>query len=327
MLEAAGYSSSARQVNLPSIGITELIPGDEIVRRLTNTGPAAIYEATVEAPPGMTVAVEPTSLSLGSGETAQYRLLFDNQSAPYAFWQFGNINWSDGIHTLDTPIAAQPVYLRVPREIPLSEVSGSGQLSVDVGYSGEYAFGIHGLSGPGLQEGGVVADDPNNDYSFRFDNGVTGHFFTVDPDQLYIRVSLFDALTDGDDDLDLYLYHCPTLSTCTEVGQSGSFTSDEQVDVLLPAPGLYTAQVHGFQTDETTGGPGANYEILAWSVGPGGDAGNFAADAPDTVASGDRLAIDYDWGPLDPDTIYFGAISHDTPFDVFFLTLVTANTP
>jgi subtilisin family serine protease len=31
MLEAAGYPVSARQVNLPSIGITELIPGDEVV--------------------------------------------------------------------------------------------------------------------------------------------------------------------------------------------------------------------------------------------------------------------------------------------------------
>jgi subtilisin family serine protease len=327
MLEAAGYPVSARQVNLPSIGITELIPGDEVVRRLTNIGPAAVYEATVEAPPGMTVTVEPSSLSLGSGETAEYRLLFDNQSAPYAFWQFGNITWSDGIRTLDTPIAAQPVYLRVPREVALTAISGSGQFSVDVGYSGEYALGVHGLIGPELEEAGVVADDPNNDYSFRFDNGVTGHLFTVEADQLYMRVSLFDTLTDGDDDLDLYLYHCPTLSTCTEVGQSGSFTSDEHVDVLLPEPGLYTAQVHGFQTDEVTGGPGANYEILAWSVGPGGGEGNLSMDAPDAVESGNRLAIAYDWGPLDPDTIYFGAISHDTPFDVFFLTLVTANAP
>lgn len=327
MLEAAGYSSSARQVNLPSIGITELIPGDEVVRRLTNIGPAAIYEATVEAPFGMTVTVEPSSLSLGSGETAEYRVVLGNQSAPFAFWQFGNISWSDGIHTLDTPIAAQPAYLRVPREILLTETVGSGQLSVDVGYSGEYALGMHGLIGPELEEAGIVANDPNNEYSFRFDNGVTGHLFTVEPDQLYIRVSLFNALTDGDDDLDLYLYHCPTVSTCTEVGQSGSFTSDEQVDVLLPAPGLYTAQVHGFQTDETIGGPGANYEILAWSVGPGGNEGNLVVDAPDTVESGERLEIGYDWGPLDPDTIYFGAISHDTPFGVFFLTLVTANEP
>jgi subtilisin family serine protease len=327
MLEAAGYPTASRQVNLPSIGITELIPGDQVTRRVTNLGPAAVYDATIEAPPGMAVAVEPASLSLGSGETAEYRLRFDNQTAPFAFWQFGNINWTNGIHTIDTPIAAQPVYLRAPRDIELTELSGSGQLPVDFGYSGEMLLNVHGLNGPGLREAGVVADDPGNNYSFRFDNGVTGHFFTLGPDELYLRVSLFDELTDGEDDLDLYLYHCPTLSSCTEVGQSGSFTSDEQIDVLLPAAGLYTALVHGFETDQASGGPGSNYEILAWSAGPGDDQGNLAVTAPATVSSGDRLEFPYDWGPLDADTIYLGAISYDTPFEVFFLTIVTANAP
>ena len=45
--------------------------------------------------------------------------------------------------------------------------------------------------------------------------------------------------------MNLYLYHCPTLSTCSEVGRSGGFTADEEIDVVLPAPGLYTALVHG----------------------------------------------------------------------------------
>jgi subtilisin family serine protease len=326
-LQAAGYPTSARQVNLPSIAITEMIPGDQIVRRLTNLGPAATYDVTIEAPAGMSVSVEPSSLGLNTGESADYRLLIDNQSAPYEFWQFGNVNWTDGTHTLNSPIAAQPAYLRAPRDIQLSALDGSGEIPVAFGYTGDYVLDVHGMSGPGFRESGVVADDPDNDYSFRLDNGVTAHYFTLGPDELYLRVSLFDSLTDGQDDLDLYLYHCPTLSTCTEVGHSGSFTSDEQIDVLLPESGLYTAHVHGFETDDATGGPGSNYEILAWSISPGDDAGNFRVDSPAMVTSGDRLDLAYDWGPLDPDTIYLGAISHDTPFDVFFLTIVSANTP
>jgi hypothetical protein len=275
----------------------------------------------------MSVSVEPSSLGLNTGESADYRLLIDNQSAPYEFWQFGNVNWTDGTHTLNSPIAAQPAYLRAPRDIQLSALDGSGEIPVAFGYTGDYVLDVHGMSGPGFRESGVVADDPDNDYSFRLDNGVTAHYFTLGPDELYLRVSLFDSLTDGQDDLDLYLYHCPTLSTCTEVGHSGSFTSDEQIDVLLPESGLYTAHVHGFETDDATGGPGSNYEILAWSISPGDDAGNFRVDSPAMVTSGDRLDLAYDWGPLDPDTIYLGAISHDTPFDVFFLTIVSANTP
>ncbi|MDX1561455.1 MAG: S8 family serine peptidase, partial [Gammaproteobacteria bacterium] len=326
-LAAQGFPFAPEQLNLPSVGITELIPGDVVVRTVTNIGPAATYEATIEAPPGISVVVEPDSLVLGTGESADYRLTFDVDDAPFDFWQFGNVNWSDGMHSVNAPIAAQPVYVRAPRDLKLTELEGSGSLHVDFGYGGDYFAGVHGLHGPGLEENGTVADDPSNNFSFRFDNGVNGHFFTLAPDELFLRVSLFDALTDGDDDLDLYLYHCPTLSTCTEVGQSGSFTSEEEIDVLLPEPGLYAALVHGFQTDEVSGGPGANYQILGWSFGIGDDQGNFSIDAVDTVTRGNRLDFPYSWGPLDAGTIYLGAVSHDTPFDVFFLTIVTANTP
>jgi hypothetical protein len=45
------------------------------------------------------------------------------------------------------------------------------------------------------------------------------------------------------------------------------------------------------------------------------------------VTTGQRLDFPYSWGPLDPDEIYLGAISHNTPFDTYYLTIVTANTP
>jgi subtilisin family serine protease len=326
-LEVFGLSSAAEQLNLPSVGITNLIPGDRITRRVTNIGPPAIYDATVIPPPGMTVSVEPATLSLGTGESAEYRLTFDVQSAPFAFWQFGSVDWTDGTHTVETTIAAQPGLLRAPEEINLSELSGTSQLLVDFGYTGEYTLGVSGLHPPALREPAFVPDDPNNDFSFRFDGGVNAHFFTLGADELFLRVALFDALTDGADDLDLYLYYCPSLSECTEVGQSGSFTSEEEIDVPLPEPGLYTVLVHGFETDETAGGPGANYELLAWSFGPGSDEGNLVVDAPDLVVKGDRDEFDYSWGPRGADTIYLGGLTHDTPFDVFFLTIVTANEP
>ncbi|MGD8341290.1 MAG: S8 family serine peptidase, partial [Gammaproteobacteria bacterium] len=326
-LQAFGLPAAPEQLNLPSVGVTELIPGDQVIRQVTNIGPPAIYDATILSPPGMTVAVEPASLSLGTGESAEFRLTFDIQTAPFAFWQFGSINWTDGIRSVESPIAAQPVLLRVPENLTLTEPSGSGSLPVDFGYTGEYTLGVSGLHEPALREAAFVADDPSNDFSFRFDSGVNAHFFTLGADELFLRVSLFDALTDGADDLDLYLYHCPALSDCTEVGQSGSFTSEEEIDVLLPEPGLYTVLVHGFETDEEAGGPGSSYELLAWSFGRGGDAGNFSITAPDVVAKGDRRELDYDWGPLDSDTVYLGGLTHDTPSDVFFLTVVTANEP
>ena len=63
------------------------------------------------------------------------------------------------------------------------------------------------------------------------------------------------------------------------------------------------------------------------SCGQDDDQGNLRVSAPTTVARGDRLNFDYDWGPLDPNVPYLGAITHDTPFDLFFLTIATANMP
>jgi hypothetical protein len=281
----------------------------------------------VEAPPGITISVDPPILTLGRDESAEFRLQFDVTDAPYGFWQFGNINWSDDSHSVNLPVAAQPVYLRAPRDIDLTELEGSDLMPVDFAYTGTYQLGVHGLNTPPLHETGSVDDDPDNRYTFRFDNTVRGHYFTVPADQLFLRVALFDELTDGNDDLDLYLYHCPTLTSCIEVGKSGSFTSDEEIDVLTPEPGLYAALVHGFQTDEITGGPGANYEILGWSFGPDDNAGNLSITGVDNVTRGQRLDFPYSWGSLDPDEIYLGAVSHNTPFDVYFLTIITANTP
>jgi len=326
-LAATGFPLAPEQLNLPSIGVNELIPGDVIRRTLTNVGPAASFGVGLEMPPGIEVTAEPSVLALGTGESGEFRLRFDVTDAPYDFWQFGNVSWSDGARSADLPIAVQRVYLRAPRDIHLTQTEGADSMPVDFGYGGSYFAGVHGLKGPGLRESGYVDDDPDNDFSFRFERGVQGHFFTLAPDEIFLRVALFDALTDGEDDLDLYLYHCPTLTTCVEVGQSGSFTSEEEIDVLLPEPGLYAVLVHGYQTDQINGGQGANYELFAWSFGADDDQGNLEIDAPDTVASGQRLDFPYRYGPLDPATIYLGAVSHNTPYDVYFLTVITANKP
>jgi hypothetical protein len=223
-------------------------------------------------------------------------------------------------------MAVRPVTLRAPVEIALLGVSGNAVMPADFGYDGEYIAGVHGLFPPGLRETAYVENDATNNFSFRLDNGVTPHYFVLEAGELFLRVALFDALTDGADDLDLYLYHCPTVDSCVQVGQSGTFTSEEKIDLFLPEPGLYAVLVHGFETDDVAGGAGATYELFAWSFGPGGDAGNFRIATPTVVANGDRLSFDFDWGPLDAGTIYLGAVSHDTPFDRFYLSIVTADT-
>jgi len=332
-IAAAGLPSAATDVNLPSIAVAEFITGDVVKRRVTNVGPAATYSASLIAPTDVDVVVDPATLVLGTGQSANFSVRFTNRGAPIDEWEFGELHWSDGVHGVVSPIALQAVALRTSPEVRLSGGSGSAALPVAFGYDGGYTPHVHGLRAPltdasGRVLSGHVDDDPSNTFDLH-GPGVTLHGFNVQPGQLYLRVALFDEFTDGADDLDLYLFFCPdgTTDHCTQVGQSGSFTSNEEIDLTTPTPGLYVAAVHGFETDQVAGGPGANYSIFIWAFGIDDVVGNLAAAGPSTVSEGDHTEVALTWGPLTPGMRYLGAVTHETPFGVYALTILDVAVP
>jgi len=66
----------------------------------------------------------------------------------------------------------------------------------------------------------------------------------------------------------MYVYYCGLDgSACSRIGESGGPTSEEQFNLYRPVPGVYGVYIHGFETDEISGGPGSNYQLLAWSIG------------------------------------------------------------
>jgi subtilisin family serine protease len=328
ILALAGLSFEPRELNLPSVGITELVTGDIVTRRVTNLGPPGTYRASVSSPFGMQVLVEPETLTLGTGETADFSLIFETQSPDLDLWTFGELEWSDDTRVVQSPIAVRPVSLRAPTELNLLGVAGSGTFPMAFGFDGPYNPSLHGLNPPFYAaEDQLIQDDPTNSFSFRADNGVDQHWFTVAPGDIYLRISMFDELTDGADDLDLYLYFCPG-GNCVQVAESGSFTSQEEINLAYPPPGEYTLLVHAFETDQVTGGPGAVYSLHAWTIADNDANDSIAITVPVSVQAGDRVDIGIDWGPLDPDVRYFGGIVHGTPFAPnYSFTLLNAYTP
>ena len=150
-----------------------------------------------------------------------------------------------------------------------------------------------------------------------------GHIIIVPEGEAFLRFALFDELTDGNDDLDMYIYYCPVdLTNCFDVGVSGGETSREQVDILLPGGGMYVMFVHAFDTDDDIGGPGAQYTGLAWSFGLNEDLGNMTATGPAFVSAGSTEDVVVNWNGLGPDNIYLGGISHNTPEGLVSLTLI-----
>jgi subtilisin family serine protease len=328
---AAGYSSEAVDLNLPSIGISGLISGDVVRRRVTNVGPPATYVAEVAPPPDLDVVVEPASLVLNTGETAEFEVRFLDRGATRDAWSFGELAWRSATHRVASPIATRPATLRAAAEIFLRGRQGAATLPVAFGYSGGYGATVHGLRQPTLDANGQVPagfvdDDPTNTISFRLDTGVSGHSFTVPPNQLYMRIALLDEFTDGADDLDLYLFFCVN-NQCSQLAQSDGVTSDEEINVLQPVPGEYVVLVHGYETDQVAGGPGANYSLFTWAFGANDDVGNFNVTAPATAANGDRFDFPLQWSGLEPASRYLGAISHTTPAGLYGLTIVNVVTP
>jgi hypothetical protein len=313
-------------LNTPNIAVGELTGAQTVTRTVTNVGPAANYTVEVDAPAGIDVEVSPTMLSLAPGESASYEVTFTaTDAATIGDYSFGNLLWTDNAgHDVRSALVVRPFQLAVPAQVNGTGAVGSLSFDVDFGYTGVYSAAAHGLE-PATLTPGTVVDDPANDINTALSTGVgvTRHFVNVPSGTALARFSLFDEYTDGNDDLDLYVFS----GAGAFVGGSGSATSAEQVDLLLPAGGTYQVFVHGWQTD----GPDANYTLFDWSVSATpatpADAYPLMIDSAPTEATlGESATIDVSWDvsgdPMAEGRKYLGAVSHSDGSGLIDLTIV-----
>jgi len=308
-------------LNYPSISIGALAGSQTVTRTVTNVGPSGTYNVSVDAPAGIDVFVNPSSLNLATGQSASYEVTFTGNASVVAnAWTFGSLSWSDGTRNVRSPISLYPVAISAPLEIHSSGTDGSLDFDVTFGYTGDYTAAPHGLVQATMTAGNVV-DDPNDSFVF-LGPGTTYHILSVPADTALARFSLFDDYTDGDDDLDLYVYRL-VGNTAFAVGSSGSGTSAEQVDLANPIPGLYVVFVHGWETD----GPDSNYTLFSWSVPAApGSANMTVSGAPASAVLGSTSTLTVDWTGLTADTKYLGAVSHSDAGGILGLTLIAVDT-
>ncbi len=322
-LRAAGASIDTGDTNQPSISMSSIVSERTVTRTVSNPGTESrSFTAAVEAPSGMQVTVNPPAITVPAGGSASFDVTMRYQGGPLDLWRFGSLTWQAEDRSVFSTLAAQPVSVNAPTEITALGESGNFELPVEFGYAGSYEARVHGLALP-IVINGFVDNDPTKTFTVRSGNGVTQHIISVPADQLYLRFAMFDALTDGDDDLDMYIYYSSDNINWVKVGESGEPTSEERFDYFRPPAGFYAVLVHGYETDQVSGGPGANYQLLGWSFGVNDDRGNLSADGPSIVNAGTTENVAVSWSGLVSNTIYFGAISHNTPQGVSALTLIT----
>jgi len=321
-LSAGGLSLQSADLNQPAIAVSRLANTVTVTRHVTNVGDAAeAYIAEITPPNGIGVQVVPASLSLVPGQTASFQVTMTYLSGTLDLWRFGSLTWTGTEHSVYSPIAVRPTSVSAPTEV--NSFGGTGSLSfpIEFGYNGGYSPGVHGLKRAFVVDG-FVDQDPTQTFSFRTNNGVTAHFLNIMPNQAYARFILRDEFTDGDDDLDMYVYYSSDGNSFTRIGESGEFNSDEEFSLFSPPPGVYGIFVHGFQTDSTdANGPGSNYRLLAWEFD--NDDGNMTATGPTFVNAGDTGNVSVSWSNLGTDSIYLGGISHNTPQGRVSFTIVS----
>lgn len=93
-------------LNLPSIGVADLKAPINVTRTLKNVGAPGTYHAHVQPPEGVTVSVEPATLDFkAEGEEKTFQVtLAPEGGKPPAKLVHGQLTWSDGRHTVRSPI-------------------------------------------------------------------------------------------------------------------------------------------------------------------------------------------------------------------------------
>jgi subtilisin family serine protease len=295
-LAGLGYSFDPSNLNVASIAIGDLAGVQTVTRTVTNVGSSnATYTASVTGMGGFTVAVNPASLTIQPGKSKSFKVTFTRTTATLNNYAAGQLTWSDGPHSVRSPLVIKPVALAAPAEV--SSNGAAINYNVTFGYSGPFTAAARGLI-PATTTTGSITDDPGNSFSVT-GPGVVAIPVTIPAGTTYARFSLFNADVPAGSDIDLYVYR-----GATRVGASGGGTSNEGVNLVAPAADTYTVYVHAFAVDAAT-----NFRLFSWLLGAA-PAGNMTVTAPPTATLGGPGTIGLSFTGLTPGTRYLGSVAY-----------------
>ena len=296
-LGSAGYSLDPRNLNSPSIAIGALTGSLTVTRLVTNVGHGtATYNAAVAGMTGFTVAVSPTSLTIQPGQTKSFSVTFTRTTAAINQYAGGQLTWSDGTHSVRTPLVVRPLALLAPAQV--SSTGGPINYNVTFGYSGVFTATPRGLVAATTTPGSIT-DDPADSF-VPGGPGTVAVPVTIPAGTSYARFSLFDANVSPASDIDLYVLN----SANQIVAASGGGTSNEEANLLNPAAGNYTVWVHGFNVPGT-----ANYTLFSWVLGTASN-GKMVVSAPAAAVQGTTGAIGLTFNGLTAGTKYLGSVAY-----------------
>ncbi len=295
---------SASNLNQASISIGKLAGVETVTRRVKNVDDAAATYTASCGSAGFDVEVSPSEFTLAPGAEQTFTVTITNDGATLGEWATGHLTWTDGGHTVRSPIAVQPVTVSAPSEVH-GTATASGEVDVDViaGFDGTLDPTLNGLIGVAPIADSVVtgafdinnpvADADTKEYEVEVAVGSLAARFGLDSDDDTADLDLFAYLEDGDGGLEF-------------VDLSASGAADEQVTLVAPAEGTYHVFVNGFATP----GGSTSYLLSNWVVPPGDLANSDIL--PDTAPAsvGETVTFTASWTGLDTAQRWLGVITY-----------------
>ncbi|SDH14717.1 MULTISPECIES: S8 family serine peptidase [unclassified Duganella] len=301
-----GGAIAAQNLNLASLTISNVLGSATITRTVTNVGAsAATYNASATMP-GYAVLVTPSQLVLAPGQKASFTVKVTRTDAPVDTWVYGKLVWSDGVHTVRSPLTLRGSALAAPAGVYSEATTGSKVVTLGTGFAGAMSAAKGGLI-PASQESRTVVQGTNlstanAQCAAGGAAGVNVHTVSIPAGTIAARFSLYDAETTGNggDDLDLVVARGTTI-----VASSGNATSNESVQLLNPAAGEYKVCVVGYAPV----GGASTYKLSSWLVQPTSTGGNFKVNLPSSATVGGTASVGLSWSGLPVGKRYVGAVN------------------
>ena len=316
-LAGLGFPTDGSDLNLASIGIGDFIGSQIVTRIVTSVSPDGTeFTASVAAPPGVDVVVDPSVFTLNEGDTRTVTMTFTGNAALVpGEWTFGSLTWNNdsGQTPARSPIAIRPLLISADDEVDASGTDGSVDISVEFGYTGAYSAVLSGM----LESLGITD-------SVATDNLLDA--FCIDlPAHTHFRFATFDAdTTPAGADLDLRLFYaddgCAGVNPLVFLGSSGGATSEEVVDVADPAAGGYFVVIDYFSSSTGT------IDYTAWVQPVFGDNLNTVVTAPPSAVSGASETVTVDYAGLTGGTRHLGVVQHEDGVGEIARTIIDIDT-
>lgn len=313
----------ASDLNLPSIGIGSLVSEQTVTRTATAINPGT-YTVDVQAPAGVDVVVEPSTLTFGAaGETQEFTVTLNSDNAELGTWLQGRLTWSNGEQEVRQQIAVNAASFAADERIESVETAATEPLSIAAGVAGELDVSAVGLTpfttvwDDVAPEGDYPPEMANDDIVFLWDADGFYSEATVgeDAEAFAVHIDSEDAATD----YDLVVGQFDENLELVNVWRSEQAGSAESIEVLDPAPGYYAVMISDWAG--VWGHVKINEVIVTEDSGEG-DFDVTLADATSGNAAGDASTNDFvepvapgevdaevSWTGLEVGTQYFGVVN------------------